>query len=302
MLKGDTHYSDYKFEEAIEYYDEALGYLDELEIKTNKDNIVFNEDVKKKRDIVKKTGISYFQNQVQSYCDKINVFNLKDEIDKAKEMLVSLNDLIQTSQFTNFESRNKLKEMASLLNVSEYEIGSIKQELERKKREKEAEEIRKQKEIEEARRKKKEEDEKRRKLANIWFDQNFMLEIELGAGHIFNAYFSYKFGFLGVGAGGSYTFGTAEVMGKKLSEHYYNFTGHIDLHLIENNFWWLDLRQRIGYEFISIDEWSENGIFLSTGLLVGYHNYFAELAMPLFFGSEGTAIGVQMGVGLRFKF
>ncbi len=282
ILKGDTFYSDYKFEQAIDNYEKALRFLNAFEIKTNSKYIKYTKETGKKRDAVKNTGLSYFNNQVQSYCDKIDVYNLKNEDEKAKDMLIELYDLIQISKFTDYESRNKLKEMANLLNMSVDDIEKLKKE---KKGARESQE----REL------------ARKKASRVWYNKRFILDFESGSGHMFNTFFLYKLQRFNLGIGGAYTFDTEEIMGKKFNEHLFNIVASIDFHLMDSNFLWLDIREKIGYEWIKIDKWSERGTFLSTGLLIGYHYLFGELSVPMFFGRIGTAIDVQMGLGFRSR-
>ena len=289
ILKGDSCYADYQFEKAIEFYDKAIRYLVQLRTTTNKKYITFSKDLKNKKEVVRKTGISYFRNQVKSYRDKVEVYNIKDETWKAKEMLLDMYDLINASIFADYESRNILEETSALLNLSVDEIEMIR-----------AERIKRQEELEEAKRKKAAEEELR-KAANKWHAKKIIIDLEFGAGHLLNGFFSYKLGLIGLGVGGAYDIGSVKILGKEFKEHLFNIVGILNIHLIKSNFIWLDLRGKFGNEWIKIDKYSEKGTFLSTDMLIGYRGFYGEVSVPVFFGKEGTAILVQIGLGYRIK-
>ena len=117
-----------------------------------------------------------------------------------------------------------------------------------------------------------------------------------------NSYLSYKLWFFNIGAGSSFTYDNEEILGKKFSGYLYNFTGILNINFFQSSFFWMDVRERAGYEWITIDKWSEKGLFLSTDLLIGYHNLFGAVAVPMFFGRLGNAIDMQIGLGIRSRF
>jgi len=290
IQKGDGYYSDYKFEEAIEEYNKAINYLTSLEIKDNKEHNKLLNRAKEKKAIARKTGESYFNNRVQSYCDKIDVYNLKDDIENAKAQLLEFYNLNQSSKFADFESRKKLEEMASLLKMTVDEIENIRKEQEaRLAAEKQERERRKAA-------------ERRERESGIWFSKRLAWDLECGSGHMFNSYLSCQLGRLLVGAGGSLTYDNEEVLGQTFKGYLCNFTGNLGFNFVQSSFFWMDVRCRAGYEWITFDKWSEKGSFLSTDLLIGYHNLYGAVAVPMFFGRLGMAIEVQMGLGIRARF
>lgn len=133
---------------------------------------------------------------------------------------------------------------------------------------------------------------------------NLLWNIEFGGGDMVSTYFSIKIPQLErfeFGLGGAFTYLKEDNFGEKFSEYYYTFSGLISFRLIEFNSVWINLRERIGKQFIKIDKYNESGFNLSTDLLIGYKRFYGELALPIFFGNEGTTVLVKMGVGYQLK-
>ncbi len=131
---------------------------------------------------------------------------------------------------------------------------------------------------------------------------NLLWNFELGGGDLLNTYISLKIPPLKAftfGVGGSFTFSKDEYEGVELNEYYYTFAGLVSMRLTDFGSVWLNIRERIGKQFISIDTYLESGQLYSTDLLIGYKNFTAILAVPLFIGSEGTDVTVTMGIGYQ---
>ena len=277
VLKADAYYSDYKFEEAIDIYEKVIYDLDEIENKLSYEYISFFKEVRKKKEIAETTGRNYFKNKVYSYRDKIDVYNIKDEKEKAEAALEELHNLIENSRFADSESRSIYDEMAKLLGKKQSEIPeSLKYWPENK-----------QSEIPES--------------LEDWLSKKFFIEFEYGAGHILNAFLSFNFGRFGLGFGSSYTIDKIEIYGEKFYAHLFNFVGFLNLNLIQSGYFWMDFREKIGNEYVKIDKYSIKGLFLSTDLLIGYYGFFAEVALPIFVGKLEVVTDIQIGIGYRIR-
>jgi gamma-glutamylcyclotransferase (GGCT)/AIG2-like uncharacterized protein YtfP len=277
VLKADAYYSDYKFEEAIDIYEKVIYDLDEIENKSSYKYISFFNEVRKKKEIAETTGQNYFKNKVYSYRDKIDVYNINDEKEKAEAALEELHNLIENSRFADSESRSIYDEMAKLLGKKQSEIPeSLKYWPENK-----------QSEIPES--------------LEDWLSKKFFIEFEYGAGHILNAFLSFNFGRFGLGFGSSYTIDKIEIYGEKFYAHLFNFVGLLNLNLIQSGYFWMDFREKIGNEYVKIDKYSIKGLFLSTDLLIGYYGFFAEVALPIFVGKLETITDIQIGIGYRIR-
>ncbi len=248
------------------------------------------DKAQEKKTIARKTAESYFNNKIQSYCDKINAFKLENDIENAKGELLEFYDLDQTSIFADYKSQKKLEEMALLLNMSVAEIEDYR-------REREAEQLARKQEQE-----RRETAERKEKESDSWLSKKLVWDLECGSGHMLNTYLSYKLGPFLIGGGWSFTYDNEKVLGQTFKGYLYNFTGILNYNFVQNRFLWIDLRARAGYEWIKFDTWSEKGAFLSADLLIGHHNLYGTVAVPMFFHRLGIAVAMQMGLGLRARY
>ncbi len=114
--EGDIYYTEYRFEEAIKKYEQAMNELGNLFYKKAKENIKLRKRIEKKIEIAEDTGESYFRNRVQSYCDWIDYYNISEQEEKAMEVLKKLRSYILSSKWgKNKEEILKYNERARIV-------------------------------------------------------------------------------------------------------------------------------------------------------------------------------------------
>lgn len=122
---------------------------------------------------------------------------------------------------------------------------------------------------------------------------------EFGAGHMFNTYFLFRLNYVRIGIGGSITIEKESFYGVDFYEYFYNFVGLIDYRLLSRNHIWINIRGRIGKEYIKIDTITETGTILSKDLLIGYKKFYGVMAAQLFIGRIGTPFLFRVGLGYQ---
>jgi len=95
--EGDLYYSEYKFDDAIEKYENALNLIEDLYFKKT-ENMNYIKRLENKKEIALKTAYSYLKNRISSYCDWIDYYNFKGDIKKAKETLEKAREEIKKSR------------------------------------------------------------------------------------------------------------------------------------------------------------------------------------------------------------
>ena len=115
--KGDIYYSEYKFDISIKKYEDAFILVNKIYPK-NKNIKNYIKHILNKKEVVYKTGLSYFKNKFQSYCDWIDYYNIKNNETKAEITLEKLRIYILKSKFFNSIILKQFNERAKILNVT----------------------------------------------------------------------------------------------------------------------------------------------------------------------------------------
>ena len=121
---------------------------------------------------------------------------------------------------------------------------------------------------------------------------------------MFSTYFAMTPGSLNrlqFGLGGGFTYNKDEYFGVEYSQMFYTVSGLISFKILQKGAVGLILRERIGREFMSVDEYSAAGMVFSTDMLVKYKNLYGNVAVPAFLGKDGTAVDVRIGIGYQLQ-
>lgn len=114
IKEGDLNYNEYRFREAVSLYEKALKKLKEINISTIKNEMQHNLENKIK--IAQNTEREYLKNKVKIYCDKIEVYNIKNENEEAINIFKELKSFIgknpQGFEYTEIKSLyNEIKKI-----------------------------------------------------------------------------------------------------------------------------------------------------------------------------------------------
>lgn len=117
--QGDVNYADYEFTQSLEKYNNSLILMDQIKLK-DKSRQNYQQKLFKKTEIVKKTSLSYFQNIMQAYFDRIDFYNVKEMELEAKSNLEELRKfIIKNHLFSNKKMIAEFNEKANMLKAGE---------------------------------------------------------------------------------------------------------------------------------------------------------------------------------------
>ncbi|MEK6647189.1 MAG: formylglycine-generating enzyme family protein [Candidatus Firestonebacteria bacterium] len=118
--QGDIFYSEYKFNDAIWKYEEGLLFLWKIYFKKSPEYKNYEAQLTEKKEVVNKTGYSYFKNTIKSYCEWIDYYNFSEQETKAKETLTTARDFMLRSRWVNdSDVREEYNERAKILQETE---------------------------------------------------------------------------------------------------------------------------------------------------------------------------------------
>ncbi len=110
---GDTAYREYRFDDAIGAYSSGKAIAGKLTVR--KKRKILAKKYTKKIETASTTGESYLFNRVKSLLDQAEYYNIRDEIDDAKEALKKAKTAIAGSDLANREVKAAYNALAKVM-------------------------------------------------------------------------------------------------------------------------------------------------------------------------------------------